>query len=88
MVTPTNYKVLDTKIFNRGNPVLAVFKGTDQTILNRSEYCYNLNIPIKFLQNAYIDVQLESSVVTANIVDERKGDYPPDFEYIAPRCIA
>jgi hypothetical protein len=67
LVTPTNDKALDTKNFNRGNPVLAVFKGTDQTILNCSEFFYNLNIPINFLQNGYIDVQLESPVVTANV---------------------
>jgi hypothetical protein len=67
LVTPTNDKALDTKNFNRGNPVLAVFKGTDQTILNCSEFFYNLNVPINFLQNGYIDVQLESPIVTANI---------------------
>jgi hypothetical protein len=67
LVTPTNDKALDTKSFNRGNPVLAVFKGTDQTILNCSEFFYNLNVPINFLQNGYIDVQLESPIVAANI---------------------
>ena len=67
LVTPTNDKALDTKNFNRGNPVIAVFKGTDQTILNCSEFFYNLNVPINFLQNGYIDVQVESPVVTANI---------------------
>jgi hypothetical protein len=67
LVTPTNDKALDTKNFNRGNPVLAIFKGTDQTILNCSEFFYNLNIPINFLQNGYIDVQLESPVVTAGV---------------------
>ena len=67
LITPTNDKALDTKNFNRGNPVIAVFKGTDQTILNCSEFFYNLNVPINFLQNGYIDVQVESPVVTANI---------------------
>ena len=45
--TSTNDKALDTKTFIRGNPVLAVFKGTDQTILNCSEFFYNLNVPSK-----------------------------------------
>ena len=36
--TSTNDKALDTKTFIRGNPVIAVFKGTDQTILNCSEF--------------------------------------------------
>ena len=67
LVTPTNDKALDTKKFNRGSPVLAVFKGTDQTILNCSEFFCNLNVPINFLQNGYIDVQLESPIVAANI---------------------
>ncbi len=38
LVTPTNDIALYTKKFNRGNPVLAIFKGTDQTILNCSEF--------------------------------------------------
>ncbi len=36
--TSTNDKALDTKTFIRDNPVLAVFKGTDTTILNCSEF--------------------------------------------------
>ena len=46
--TSTNDKALDTKSFIRGNPVIAVFKGTDQTILNCSEFFYNLNVPSNF----------------------------------------
>ena len=65
--TSTNDKALDTKSFIRGNPVIAVFKGVDQTILNCSEFFYNLNVPSNFLQNGYIDVQIESPVVTTNI---------------------
>ena len=63
----TNDKALDTKSFNKGFPVIAVFKGTDQTILNCSEFFYNLNVPSNFLQNGYIDIQIESPVVTSNI---------------------
>ena len=65
--TSTNDKALDTKTFIRGNPVIAVFKGTDQTILNCSEFFYNLNVPSNFLLNGFIDVQIESPVVTSNI---------------------
>ena len=65
--TSTNDKALDTKSFNKGFPVIAVFKGTDQTILNCSEFFYNLNVPSNFLQNGYIDIQIESPVVTSNI---------------------
>ena len=65
--TSTNDKALDTKTFIRGNPVLAVFKGTDQTILNCSEFFYNLNVPPNFLQCGYIDVQVESPIVTGNV---------------------
>ena len=42
-------------------------KGTKIYFLNCSEFFYNLNIPINFLQNGYIDVQLESPVVTAGV---------------------
>ena len=65
--TSTNDKALDTKTFIKGHPVLAVFKGVDQNILNCSEFFYNLNVPSNFLQNGYIDVQIESPVVTTNI---------------------
>ena len=65
--TSTNDKSLDTKTFNKGFPVIATFKGTDTTILNCSEFFYNLNVPSNFLLNGLIDVQIESPVVTANI---------------------
>ena len=67
LCTSTNDKALDTKNFIKGNPVIAVFKGTDQTILNCSEFFYNLNVPTNFLLNGYIDIQLESPVVSGNI---------------------
>ena len=63
----TNDKALDSKLFLKGKPVIAVFKGTDQTILNCSEFFYNLNVPSNFLQMGYIDVQVECPVVTSNI---------------------
>ena len=67
LCTSTNDKALDTKTFSKGFPVLATFKGTDTTILNCSEFFYNLNVPSNFLQNGYIDVQLESPIVSSNI---------------------
>jgi hypothetical protein len=63
----TNDKALDSKLFLRGNPVIAVFKGTDTLILNCSEFFYNLNVPSNFLQLGYIDVQIESPVVAGNV---------------------
>jgi hypothetical protein len=63
----TNDKALDSKLFLKGKPVIAVFKGTDQTILNCSEFFYNLNVPPNFLQCGYIDVQVESPVVAGNV---------------------
>jgi hypothetical protein len=54
LVTPTNDNALDTKNINCGYQVSAVFKRTDQTILNCSEFFYNLNVPIKVLQNGYV----------------------------------
>ena len=55
----TNDKALDSKLFLRGNPVIAVFKETNTTILNCSEFFYNLNVPSNFLQMGYINVQVE-----------------------------
>ena len=63
----TNDKALDSKLFLKGKPVIAVFKGTDQTILNCSEFFYNLNVPPNFLQCGYIDIQVESPIVTGNV---------------------
>jgi hypothetical protein len=57
----------DTKTFIRGNPVIAVCKGTDTTILNCSEFFHNLNVPSNILQYGYIYVQIAFPVVAANI---------------------
>ena len=38
-----------------------------QTQKHLFEFFYNLNVPSNFLQNGYIDIQIESPVVAANI---------------------
>ncbi len=62
----TNDKALDSKLFFKCKPVIAVFKGTDQSILNCSEFFYNLNVLPNFLQCGYIDIQVESPIITGN----------------------
>ena len=58
---------MDSKKFLTGNPVLITFKGTDFQIYNASEFFYNLNIPRIFLSVGYIDIEVESPIVSANI---------------------
>ena len=65
--TSTNDKALDTKSFTRGNPVIAVFKGTDTTILNCSEFFYHINVPSNIFSNGYIDFEIECPFATVNI---------------------
>ena len=67
LVTSTEDKVLDSKKFTNGNPILLTFKGTNSQIYNCSEFFYNLNVPPTFLNRGYIDLELESPIATANI---------------------
>lgn len=67
IVTSSQDKVFDTVKQISGNPILLTFPGTNQTILNYSDYTYCFNVPKTFLSQGYIDVEIESPVVTANI---------------------
>ena len=66
--TTTQDKTLDTKLYLAGNPVLAIFKGTDTVITNSSEFFYNVNVPINFLTKGFIELQIEAPAATS-VVD-------------------
>ena len=67
IVTTTEDSVFDTVKNTSGNPIIVTFPGANQTIINGSEFFYNLNVPSSFLSRGYIDVEVESPVVTANV---------------------
>ena len=67
IVTSTEDSVFDTVKNTGGNPIIVTFPGANQTIINGSEFFYNLNVPTSFLSRGYIDVEVESPVVTANV---------------------
>ena len=67
IVTSTEDSVFDTVKYTSGNPIIVIFPGANQTIINGSEFFYNLNVPTSFLSRGYIDVEVESPVVTANV---------------------
>ena len=67
IVTSTEDSVFDTVKNTSGNPIIVTFPGANQSIINGSEFFYNLNVPTSFLSRGYIDVEVESPVVTANV---------------------
>ena len=67
IVTTTEDSVFDTVKNTSGNPIIVTFPGANQTIINSSEFFYNLNVPTSFLSRGYIDVEVESPDVTANV---------------------
>jgi len=72
MVTSTNDICFDTKAFLNGNPIILSMptsstNNANNFIFNCSEFFYNINIPQNFLQNGYIDLQLEIPTASNNI---------------------
>jgi len=67
LVTSTEDAVFDTKKKANGNPILCCFRDPNTQIYNCSEFFYNLNIPPNFLEKGFIDLEIESNNLTANI---------------------
>ena len=67
IVTSTEDKVFDTVKNTSGNPLLLTFRGAGQSIFNNSELFYNFNVPSTFLSKGYIDVEVESPILMANV---------------------
>jgi len=66
IVTTSNDKNIDTIKYLTGNPILITTRANNM-IYNDSQYCFNLNVPPSFLSKGYIDIELESPVVTAAV---------------------
>ena len=63
---PTQDINVDTSNYNSRNPILLATK-SNLTITNNSELFYSINEPDNFLSKGYIEIEIESPVVTANI---------------------
>ena len=66
VVTSTEDTNLDTGRFNTGNPILITTRANTM-VYNNSELFCNINIPNSFLSKGYIDIELESPVVTTAV---------------------
>ena len=49
-----------------GNPIL-FFTKSNLTVTNNSEFFYSINIPENFLSKGYIEIEIESPIVTTNV---------------------
>jgi hypothetical protein len=67
IVTSTEDDVFDTLKQKSGNPLLVTFSATNQTIINGSELFYNFSVPSSFLSKGYIDIEIESPIVSNNV---------------------
>jgi hypothetical protein len=67
IVTSSEDSVFDTLKNTSGNPILVTFISTNQTVLNNSELFYNFNVPSTFLSKGYMDVEVESPIITASV---------------------
>ena len=67
IVTSTEDEVFDTLKQKSGNPIIVTFPGANQTIINGSELFYNFSVPSSFLAKGYIDIEIESPIVSAAV---------------------
>ena len=66
VVTSTEDTNLDSGKFNTGNPILITTRANTM-VYNNSELFCNINVPSTFLSQGYIEIELESPVVTAAV---------------------
>jgi hypothetical protein len=66
VVTSTEDTNIDTGKFNTGNPILITTR-VNSMVYNNSEMFCAINIPNSFLSKGYIEIELESPVVTAAV---------------------
>ena len=66
LVTSTEDSVFDSKKRNNGNPIFGIFR-PNTAVYNGNDYFYNLNIPSIFLEKGNLELEIESSNITASI---------------------
>jgi hypothetical protein len=57
----------DSHKLNAGNPVLAIFKSSDQTIINQSDQVYSLSVKDYVFRKNFIEFEVEVPTATSNI---------------------
>ena len=66
IVTSTEDTNVDSGKFNTGNPILITTRANTM-IYNNSELFCNINVPNTFLSRGYIEIELESPIVTTDV---------------------
>jgi len=66
VVTSTEDTNLDSGKLNTGNPILITTRANTM-VYNNSELFCNINVPSTFLSQGYIEIELESPVVTTAV---------------------
>ena len=78
VVTSTEDTNLDTNKFNTGNPILITTRANTM-VYNNSELFCNINVPSTFLSQGYIEIELESPIVTAAVDFTTSGSLRPFY---------
>ena len=78
VVTSTEDTNLDTNKFNTGNPILITTRANTM-VYNNSELFCNINVPSSFLSQGYIEIELESPIVTAAVDFTTSGSLRPFY---------
>lgn len=64
VVTSTEDYNWDSKKKRSGNPILVTFKDPNNQVYNCTPEFYNISIPSNFLQNGFIELELETNSTT------------------------
>ena len=78
VVTSTEDTNLDSGKFNTGNPILITTRANTM-VYNNSELFCNINVPSTFLSQGYIEIELESPIVTAAVDFTTSGSLRPFY---------
>ena len=78
VVTSTEDTNLDSGKLNTGNPILITTQANTM-VYNNSELFCNINVPSTFLSQGYIEIELESPIVSAAVNFTTSGSLRPFF---------
>ena len=78
VVTSTEDTNLDSGKLNTGNPILITTRANTM-VYNNSEYFCNINVPSTFLSQGFIEIELESPIVTAAVDFTTSGSLRPFY---------
>ena len=78
VVTSTEDTNLDSGKLNTGNPILITTRANTM-VYNNSELFCNINVPSTFLSQGFIEIELESPIVTAAVDFTTSGSLRPFY---------